>query len=63
VVAFKQFDEKQAELEAELTEDSLVAFVEKHELPNIMDFNQRSAEKIFGENNAALLLMYVNGCP
>jgi len=26
-----------------------------------MEFNQRAAEKIFGENNAALLLLYKKG--
>jgi len=45
-------------LNAEFNEESLLSFIEQHELPTIMEFNQRAAEKIFGENNAALVLLY-----
>lgn len=49
VVIFKQFDDKRADCNCEINADNLKTFVEANYLPLIMDFDQKSAQKIFGD--------------
>lgn len=62
-MAFRTFDEKEVTMDIEINEINLTEFIGKYELPSVMEFNQRSAEKIFGENSPALILLYAKGCP
>ena len=47
VVIFKNFDEGRNDLEGEVTEESVVAFVAGNSLPLVVDFSQDTAQKIF----------------
>jgi len=57
VVIFKNFDEGRNDLEGEVTEESVAAFVAGNSLPLVVDFSQDTAQKIFsGEIKSHLLL-------
>lgn len=49
VVLFKQFDNKRNDCNCEITADNLKTFIEANYLPLILEFDQKSAQKIFGE--------------
>merc|ERR1712227_603855 len=57
VVLFKKFDEGRADLEGEVTDESLTKFISGNALPLVVEFNQDTAQKIFsGEVKSHLLL-------
>lgn len=60
VVMFKKFDEKRHELEGEISEDNVKSFIAKYSMPLIVDFNQETAQKIFGGEIKAHLLMFLS---
>ena len=60
VVMFKTFDEKRHELEGDISEENLKAFVAKYSLPLVVEFNQETAQKIFGGEIKAHLLMFLS---
>merc|ERR1712107_670916 len=47
VVLFKKFDEGRADLEGEVTDESLTKFISGNALPLVVEFNQDTAQKIF----------------
>jgi len=47
VVLFKQFDDKRAELLADLTTDSITAFVAANSVPLLTEFNQQVIKMTF----------------
>ncbi|XP_067935600.1 protein disulfide-isomerase 2-like isoform X2 [Watersipora subatra] len=59
VVVYKQFDEGKAELEEEITFDSVMDFVEAHRFPLVVYFNDDNAEQIFGGDVQSHLLMFM----
>lgn len=56
VVLFKKFDEKRNDCNCEVNEDNVRNFVERNQFPTVMTFNDKSAEKIFGEGITTLFL-------
>jgi len=60
VIMVKQFDEKRHELEDKISGDSMKAFVAKFSLPLVVDFNQETAQKIFGGEIKSHLLMFLS---
>ena len=57
VVLFKKFDEGRADLEGEVTDESLTKFISGNALHLVVEFNQDTAQKIFsGEVKSHLLL-------
>jgi len=60
VLMLKQFDEKRHELEEDITADNLKAFIAKYSLPLIVEFNQDTAQKIFGGEIKSHLLMFLS---
>ena len=56
-----QFDSGRAELKYDaITNDSLHEFLSKHRLPLVVEFNQESADKIFGGDRKLHLLLFLN---
>jgi len=60
IIMLKSFDEKRNELEGEVNEDNLKAFIAKYSLPLVVEFNQETAQKIFGGEIKAHLLMFLS---
>jgi len=56
VVLFKKFDEKRNDCHCEVNEDNVRNFVERNQYPVVMNFDDKSAEKIFGEGLTTLFL-------
>jgi protein disulfide-isomerase A1 len=56
VILYKQFDEKMNIFEGKYDATELAAFVEDNRFPNVMDFDQEAAEKIFGKEESAIFL-------
>lgn len=56
LVIFKKFDEERADCNCEINEDNVRNFVDRNQFPLVMTFNERTAEKIFGEGLATLFL-------
>jgi len=56
VVLFKKFDEGRNDCNCEVNEDNLKNFVERNRFPNVMVFNDKSDEKIFGEGITTFFL-------
>jgi len=60
VVLFKKFDEGRNDLEGDVSEDSIKRFISANSLPLVVDFNQESAQKIFGGEIKAHNLLFVS---
>ncbi|XP_037093584.1 protein disulfide-isomerase-like isoform X2 [Pollicipes pollicipes] len=60
VILFKKFDEKRHELEDKVEADNLKAFIAKYSLPLVVEFNQETAQKIFGGDIKSHLLMFLS---
>merc|ERR1712037_370734 len=60
VVIFKNFDEGRNDLEGEVTEESVVAFVAGNSLPLVVDFSQDTAQKIFSGDIKSHLLLFMS---
>lgn len=58
VVLFKSFDERRNDFSEALNEANLKAFISKNSLPTLFKFDQKSAQKIFGEGMACLFLFH-----
>jgi protein disulfide-isomerase A1 len=58
VVLFKSFDEKRNDFSEALTEANLKAFISKNSLPTLIKFDQKAAQKIFGEGLPCLFLFH-----
>ena len=58
VVIFKNFDEKRNDFEGEVVEAELKAFIAKSSLPTLIRFDQKAAQKIFGDNIPCLFLFH-----
>ena len=58
VVLFKNFDEKRNDFAGELNEAALKAFISKSSLATLIKFDQKAAQKIFGENMPCLFLFH-----
>jgi len=58
VVLFKKFDEGRNDLEGDVTEDAVVAFVAGNSLPLVVEFNQDTAQKIFSGDIKSHLLLF-----
>lgn len=56
VVLFKKFDEGRNDCNCEVNEDNVKNFIDRHQFPIVMNFNDRTAEKIFGEGIPTLFL-------
>merc|ERR1712032_516794 len=60
VVIFKNFDEGRNDLEGEITEESVAAFVAGNSLPLVVDFSQDTAQKIFPGDIKSHLLLFTS---
>jgi len=60
VVIFKNFDEGRNDLEGEITEESVAAFVAGNSLPLVVDFSQDTAQKIFSGDIKSHLLLFMS---
>lgn len=61
VVIFKNFDEGRNDMEGEVTEESVMAFVAGNSLPLVVDFSQDTAQKIFSGDIKSHLLLFMSG--
>jgi len=57
VVLYRKFDAPRVVFEGEFNVAELKKFVEAHELPVVMGFDQKAAGKIFGENVPCLFVL------
>ncbi|XP_072044111.1 LOW QUALITY PROTEIN: protein disulfide-isomerase-like [Amphiura filiformis] len=48
IVLLKKFDEKRNDFDGEYTEEAIATFVGSHSLPLVIEFNDQTAQKIFG---------------
>ena len=55
-----QFDEKTVEFEGEITNEAVVKFIKGNLLPLVVDFNQDTAQKIFGGDQKSHVLMFLS---
>lgn len=55
---FKKFDEGRNDFEIEITDVALKSFISKASLPTLIKFDQKAAQKIFGESNPCLFLFH-----
>lgn len=60
IILFKQFDEGQAVFEGELDAKNLQNFISTNALPLIVEFNQETAQKIFGGEIKSHLLVFLS---
>ena len=60
VIMLKTFDEKRHELEGAIEEENVKSFIAKYSLPLVVEFNQETAQKIFGGEIKAHLLMFLS---
>lgn len=58
VVLFKKFDEGRNNLEGDITEEAVVAFIAGNSLPLVVEFNQDTAQKIFSGDIKSHLLLF-----
>merc|ERR1711899_428214 len=58
---FKNFDEGRNDMEGEVTEESVTAFVAGNSLPLVVDFSQDTAQKIFSGDIKSHLLLFMSG--
>jgi len=61
VVIFKNFDEGRNDLEGDVTEETVAAFVAGNSLPLVVDFSQDTAQKIFSGDIKSHLLLFMSG--
>jgi protein disulfide-isomerase A1 len=54
---FKKFDEGVVDFEGDFTSDSVSNFIKEHQFATIMPFDQKVAQKIFGESTPAIFLV------
>merc|ERR1712045_560537 len=57
---FKKFDDGRNDMEGEVTEESVTAFVAGNALPLVVEFNQDTAQKIFSGEVKSHLLLFVS---
>jgi protein disulfide-isomerase A1 len=57
---FKRFDEGRVDFEGTFELDELKKFITNHQFPIVMEFNDKAAEKIFGQSTIPAYLMFVN---
>ncbi|KAI4493164.1 hypothetical protein M0802_009581 [Mischocyttarus mexicanus] len=60
IVLFKKFDDGKAKFDGELTSENVQNFINVHSLPIIVDFNQDTAQKIFGGSIKSHLLAFLS---
>lgn len=58
VVLFKKFDEGRNNMEGDITEEAVVAFISANSLPLVVEFNQDTAQKIFSGDIKSHLLLF-----
>jgi len=58
VVLLKKFDEGKNVLEGEVTAESVTSFVNSNSLPVVVDFNQKTAQKIFSSGVPAHFMIF-----
>jgi protein disulfide-isomerase A1 len=56
IVLFKKFDEGRNDYTGAIEGGEITAFIKTNELPTVMPFDQKSADKIFSSNNDCLFL-------
>lgn len=60
VILLKKFDEGRNDCNCEVNEENLKNFIDRNQYPTIMPFNEKAAEKIFGEGLNTLFLFLSN---
>ena len=60
IVLFKNFDEKRNDFTGAVTETDLKSFISKSSLATLITFDQKAAQKIFGDNIPCLFLFHGN---
>jgi len=58
VLILKKFDEGRAELSGDVTVESLKTLIDDNRFPLVLPFDQKAAQKIFGEATPAVFLMH-----
>lgn len=60
VILFKKFDDGKAVYDGKIEEDDLKKFISVNALPLVVDFNQETAQKIFGGEIKSHLLVFLS---
>jgi len=60
IVLFKKFDEGRNDYSENFVEKDIVAFIDKYQLPIVIDFNQETAGKIFGGSIKKHVLSFIS---
>jgi len=58
IVLLKKFDEGRNVFEGEITSEAIIGFVNTNALPVVVDFNQKTAQKIFGSGAKAHFMIF-----
>jgi len=58
IVLLKKFDEGRHELAGSFTGESLTTFIDTHKSPLLIPFDQKAAQKIFGDGIATIFLVH-----
>lgn len=60
VTVYKRFDEGRVDFDGPLDLDQLKDFINNHQFPVVMDFNDKAAERMFGQSAIPSMLLFVD---
>lgn len=58
IILFKKFDELRNDFNEQFDEIKIKEFIDAHQYPEIMEFNEKAAERIFGKQLSSIVFFY-----